>query len=504
MNNSQKNRLKVAFQLLKSLNRREVSLFRYLEKFATPNSSLSQLIEIFEGQKEFSPSEIEKKLRKKGIYEKQQRELSNTLFFQIVRVIRYYGNSPNSNVYTLIEAIDLLVRNGQLDPIPKLIKVAKKKAREKELIEIEIQLCRKEIELLHRNPNFKLIDLRRKNAEAKELRKVLENLFEYYTLYELTLELFEEKWVKGYEQRVGFYKERIEFLENHPLLNNEDSALSIAAKSIFLNNKMLIYRYHKNWDAFLKTSGKVVELVKNNPFLMEKQPEIILKNSYFSALVAIEKGNMDSFESSFKQIKDFKGNSETLRDIQTFRVSFLGLLVSWRHKKTDEALGICHSILADSNFLQCLSPFQSSNILLLAAIVVLGTPNRMSSLSFINLLNGNLGNRIPVQIDFVSRLVQILILVKEGKIELANDRFGAMQKFVYRKMKNRDGWREIKALINRILKIESVSDRKRVFKSFLLKNVKNKSIISLSAPFEILLYCKAESEDSYMIETKLA
>lgn len=502
MSASQKNRMEVAFQLLKGLNRKEVSLFRYLEKFSPQKSSLSKFLEVIESQKEFSLPEIEIILRKNGISEKQQRELANTLFFQIVRVIRYYGNSPNSNIYTLIDSIDILARNGQYASIPKLVRVAKKKAREKELIEIEIQLCRKEIELLYRSPNFKLIELQRKNAEAKELRNILENLFEYYTLYELALELIDERWIKASGKSEIFYKERIGFLESHPMLASEDSALSIAAKSVFLNIKMVLYRYRKDWDAFLQTSGKVVDLVQKHPFLMEKQPEVILKNSYFSALIAIERGKMDSFESSFKQIKEFKSKGENLKGIQRFRESFLSLLVSWRYRNTDQAIDVCNSILSDSGFLKYINPFQASNILLLSAIVTLGTPSPISPLSFINLLNGSLANRIPVQIDFVSRLIQILALVKDGKFELASDRFGAMQKFVYRKMRNREGWNEIKKLIHSLLKLEKVSDRKMVFGAFYVENARNKSIVTLSDPFELLLYCKAESEDSYMAEVK--
>ncbi len=286
------------FELIKSLGKREKIYFRRFANLShEKDKSYLRLYDLLLESKTFDRAQVLAHF--KG--ESTERHLSSKLLYleeQIMNsLVNYYFFSRKSDPFPkLIAYLQVLNGKGFSKKGARLLKKAKKAAYKKEDFTSLLKLIEMEEEILfdHGLRDF-VNELERIRAERKRVFELMENYSEIRVLKEGLREIvFREELFLSPSQLAS-----CEMLF-HPLLKDEDQALSNRAQIYWNYCTGLLGYIRRDFEAGLKQFCRELDLIHQHPDLL---PPLIhhqcLSNvMYLSSLV----GDQEQFQTAFKEL----------------------------------------------------------------------------------------------------------------------------------------------------------------------------------------------------------
>jgi len=267
------------FQLIKSLDRNEKGYFKKYTQLHSSNQKNSngyiRLFDAIDAMDEYDETILKKKFANEKFI-RQLFVMKNYLYNSILKSLRNYSSESTDNlkILTNIKNTEILIRKGQYEKALEYIHSTKQYALKREfwgyvneLIEME-----RSIYNIHRKANA-FESVAQLNREKREVMDMLKNDIDYTDLsYKFTS--------ISYKYRNIIPAEGLKQIKKYGtsgLLMKEDNAKSIYTKGMYSSLKGLYLSIVGKQDKIYPEAFKSFELLKNNPFAIQKYPA-----SYFT------------------------------------------------------------------------------------------------------------------------------------------------------------------------------------------------------------------------------
>ncbi|MGB3077051.1 MAG: hypothetical protein WBB36_17135 [Chitinophagales bacterium] len=299
------------FELIKSLSKSEKGYFKKISSVHIKGKRNNYLL-LFDAIDKMD--KYDERILKKNLHGKITSQLSflkHYLYHQLLEALDQYYQSSNVEINKLICKIEILHKKGLVGQGRKLLDKAMEFAGKKEKFSYLLHLTSLRYEFLADEENKERIQLEREvlNNNLKDLRKKIDNLYEYY---QLRIELNQLQAAIGYarnEEQVLKYKSLLQ----HPLLASESVPLSGSAKYHFYTLRAIIQNSGHEYEAAYASLQKTETLFHEYPALFEESVSARIKTLQRKSITASTLGRFDLSMKDIDQMRSLKAVHEKYR-----------------------------------------------------------------------------------------------------------------------------------------------------------------------------------------------
>ena len=318
------------FQLIKSLTKQEKRYFKlFVSKYNNKHSNYLALFDAINKQSTYNENVIRKQFAKEA-FVKQLHVTKNYLNKLILRSLNafYVDRSVDSQLHEIIRHIEILYEKGLLGYLKKTLIHAKKTAYKYDKFFELLEIIRWQRILIERNTKA-LNDYSYKemianlHEEEKMILKKISNEADYWTLNANISTLKRREGIV--RSKMGLKKLR-NYMQ-HPLLKNENKAISYEAKYLFyLAHSNYLHTINGNYAMRYRCSKQLIKLVDAYPDLSAKYANrhiLIALTNFIIAQTQLKK--YDGALESINKLRSVKPNSITAQ-VRIFNVSYINEL----------------------------------------------------------------------------------------------------------------------------------------------------------------------------------
>ncbi len=323
------------FALIKSLSQSEKRYFVLFSKFQTTTTTTSYLALFNRIVKMEAYNEKDLKKEFGAVHFAQLKKL---LFKKLLQALRLYYSTTNSQneIFTHIHNYKLLASRGIQTYAEKELKRAEHIAREAEL-NYELAIVFKERNLLING----MSDAEELQSRIKENELFFQKQIAYISNEHEYEQLFLEIELVNKQLESTRNKEEMNRVTNflqQPLLQSENSALSIQSKILFHFSKGLAYYLlsdYSNCYVFMKQSA---ELLEQNESILAKQEDLYVRALANQCLSAIHLQKEDEYVYGLEKLKKVKLSDTSTEASRDYIVYILQLMFFNKKKNYTRAL----------------------------------------------------------------------------------------------------------------------------------------------------------------------
>lgn len=311
------------FELIRSLNpseKRHFKLYAQRHIVGEENNYL-KLFDTIDKQKDYDEAALKKKFRQEKFVQ-QIHVAKNYLYTLILKGLNEYHTVDSTHIQLreLLNSAEILFGKGLYKQASKILNKLKEKSYryEKQVYVLEAIVLENKIAFALQDMDAAKTVLNKGAREEEQLLQDYKNVRQYKYLSD-KLKIFTK--TKG-TVRGGEDMQELENIINHPLLNDEQKAISYNTKYSFLyvySKYFSAKEDHKNAYTYC---SKLVHLIESNPEQINKNPQsyLLALNHLLAALKELRK--FDEFETALKKLKSVQ--SKTIHfQARAFSYSFI-------------------------------------------------------------------------------------------------------------------------------------------------------------------------------------
>ena len=282
------------YDFVHSLSSREKAYFkRFVNVHASgSNKNYLKIYDVIEGMKSFRKEDLVDHFKGKSIEKYLSSEISYLKNKILASLINFHGdNTPRNKIQKGILSIEVLIAKGFRKEAMKKLFFYKKISYQQEEFSFILNLIELEENILFKEGIFGFQDVLKKLKEERNLiTAAIQNLNDLRILREEIRELqFTDRFITDeFKSQKGFYK--------NPILQSENSCLSIKAKAHWYYIQALRYFLLRDYHSALNISEKYIRFLEENQNLFHVSDQLpgISNYNYFAGKtgneVAFNKG----------------------------------------------------------------------------------------------------------------------------------------------------------------------------------------------------------------------
>lgn len=488
------------FSLIKSLSKRERSKLDLLNTIRATKASYSLLFQELEGMKQWNPEHIERRMREKGLSQRQLIDTANYLFDLLIRNIRYLGKSPKSDLFLLVESAEILIDLGLFLQASKIVAVGKDKAFRSENFALTLQFLEYELKILEadelRATRIKIWD--KVLDEQETVTEYQSEVNQYQRLYLKALSGLEERWrIKNEgEPEKPPSKIAAEILD-FPELSPQHIPKTKTAQILKQSTLQIVYRFlGENQEAF-EALQKTIELFRSAAALKKANEKLYSKTIFLGAIFQSELGDMAGFASFLDELTQIGKGQNREKPVLTYQILTLEIYQILKEQNWEMLPAKVHDIEANFQILTNLAKPQIVNLVVLIVVALHNSRNYSLGVTWITKVSGDIFSFFSFRVQFILRIAHILFLLELGYGDLAKSKIDALSRVLSRKGTKPQGWKVLKKFLNSYSSLASLESKEGIFKT-LIMNPGFEAICNTLRPLEFRAYCESNAPGKYL------
>ncbi len=298
------------FDLIRSLNpseKRHFKLYAQRHILGEENNYL-KLFDAIDKQSEYDEAALKKKFRLEKFVQ-QIHVAKNYLYNLVLKSLNEYHTVDSTNIQLreLLSSGEILFGKGLYKQASKILIKLKEKA-----YRYEKQIYVLEVVVLENKIAFALQDMEAaKKVIIKGAKEEEQLLLDYqsarqykYLSDKLKIFIKTKGTAKGEEDT-----SELESIIEHPLLNNEQNAISYSTKYSFFHVFSNYFSVKEDYKSAYPYCNKLVDLIESNPEQITKNPQAYLLALNHLLAILKELRSFDEFETALKKLKSVQSKT---------------------------------------------------------------------------------------------------------------------------------------------------------------------------------------------------
>ncbi len=298
------------FDLIRSLNpseKRHFNLYAQRHIVGEENNYL-KLFETIDKQEEYDEAALKKKFRTEKFVQ-QIHVAKNYLYTLILKSLNEYHTVDSANIQLreLLSSAEILFGKGLYKQASKILSKLKEKAYrdEKQIYVLEVIVLENKIAFaLQDMEAAKKVIIQGSNEEEKLLQDYQDARQYKYLSDKLKIFIKTKGIVKGEEDT-----RELKSIIEHPLLNNEQKAISYSTKYSFYYVYSKYFSVKEDYKHAYPYCNKLVHLIESNPEQISKNPQAYLLALNHLLAILKELRKFDEFEVALKKLKSVQSKT---------------------------------------------------------------------------------------------------------------------------------------------------------------------------------------------------
>jgi hypothetical protein len=296
------------FELIKALSKSEKGYFKKVNAFHVRGDQNNYMLvfDTIDKMQVYSEEQLKKQLQ--GKVKSQLSYLKHYLYYQLLDSLDQYYQSSNVEINKWICKTEILYKKGLTDHAVKILEKAMDFAWKKEKFAYLLQLTRMRYDFLSEEENKELMLLQKEvlNGDLTNLRKKIDNLYEYLQLrIELNWLRAETGYARNKEQGLLYAS-----LLQHPALSNESYPLSNSACYHFHTIRCMIFDYVHDYVHANESVDKVLNLIRAQPDLFEEAIAAKIQTLHRKCTIVCSLGNFKEAMEVIHQMREISTGHE--------------------------------------------------------------------------------------------------------------------------------------------------------------------------------------------------
>jgi len=490
--------LRQIFELLQSLSIEEIGRLYTHAAHTSPNISL-----LLQSLKASSTTEVETDtslfFQQLEISEQESEQLLIDTARFVLRFLRSQTNTSLQQVSNAVEDIKILFQKGQLNLGLAILEHAKKIAYENEYW---TQLDKLLVwEKVLKNKTASDFELKVLSRERSQIKQKLISFHEYSILMMKVLNL------KGGFIKQNSQLQKAKALLAHPLLQNENTALSFKSKIDYHYILSLIHHCLHNYMKAKAHAKRMVELFQNNKDYTEKNINYYTSviNNYAYATLSLEKYD-ETLEVSqeLKQLtqKYTSAQKLNLHNGLLIRAYHIEIQVYKKQLKFEKATSLIPKILEVMNILeQPIPTMHQTGILYEVAETLFFTKDYQTALTYVQQIYQYERDKTYVDAQIMSRLLELLIYVELGDKIMLNKRLEAVKTY----LKSEKAYFRYEVLfmdlMHELLLLENIKEKNNLYTEHLMLFRSIENLIEKDAYLDMTVWLESKLAGKDFIDT---
>lgn len=413
------------FLLIKSLHPGEKALVRQIEQ---KEAGYLALFDLISRQAEYDERKLKKKLAALG-HDINFAYAKNYLAKHILRTLRELRAS--AGMERAVQEVKILMERKVFDLAAKHLDKARKAAWDQERWIAFLELTQVELQLqLQEGGDSDLLIQRvaEINADRGTARRKLQQLGEFEDLYALYRPVVKRKQVARNERDM----QAVQGFGSHDLLFAE--ADSVRARRMQCHCRILIHLYLGEYSQAHAFISEVIELCRNNPFLLDDHPIDFLNDLLRAGGMQLHFGQFAAVQATLHEIQSFQ-RERGLHGAELFdkyhRLAIALAIESPSHPLSAAAWAEIKAGL--DTFRDTLTPVARISLLALMARLQFNAGNLSEARRILEQILAESTPGVREDIVSLARLMLVFVYSEKGDHELAESASKAARKYLQRR-----------------------------------------------------------------------
>lgn len=457
------------FELIKSLTKSEKRFFKLQSSLQSGDKNYVQLFDLIDKMDEYN-EDVVKETFKGEKFIKHLPSEKNHLYKLILKSLRsYYGETSISSILKQeIKNIEILYNKSLFNECNKFLERAKKMALKYEKYYYLFELINWEKTLLEESfEDGQFKDLNKMIAEEKDVLERLTNLADYHVLYSKINYVFRS----GGYVRTEENKSIVDEIVNHPLIKGKNTALSKRAATICYYTQGFCNMANGDYQTALQKFERVIEILD-----IESHLKADLSHRYIRALsnmttCLIALGRFDDARITITRISNCSDQEGfDTSDVQTliFKNTSMAKLELY-HTSGDFENAITEAEQIMQSMMEYEGKINKENELTFFhhfAFIYFGAGQYSKALYWINKVLNDNENELRQDLYSYARLFNLAIHYELGNFDLLEYTIKSTSRYLQKKMRAFPIERLIMEQFKKLIRIQNINDRKKVFAEF--------------------------------------
>lgn len=321
------------FRLIKSLSKGDRRNFKLFARLQDGDKKYIQLFDAIDKQTEYDERKLLKQFKGER-FTKQFSVAKNYLYNYILRTLDIFHNDPHAELSSLIHKIEILMGKNLYDQAEKLVRKAKHMAERQERFGEMLELLQHQRVILLRVEKSKLFSvmIAEIHEQQNAIHRQMLNLLQYVQLFDRTYELRK----RAAAARVDSEMQEMEAILSDPLLESEESALSVRAKlkRLEILNEGAFFKHA--FEDCVEHAGQMIAIYENHQEIRQERNIHFIEIVCNYGIFQYQLGNTEEAQIALSKLRNAQifNEQEKVKVFELYYAFKIGLCIESGDKET--------------------------------------------------------------------------------------------------------------------------------------------------------------------------